>query len=505
MSKEISFKKQMPRNAVATLASFLSRTIYVIFLTPYLLDRLGPAAYGLVPLAGILTQYVSIIANSLSAAITRFISVELHKTDGGDPRVVFNTSIFMYAVLTVIQGFGFWLVIHNAQHILTIPEDILHDALVLITCSCIAFCMGFLGSVFKVSAYAMNRIDIISGLQTGINVLRIVLTIILFPLIGSNLKTVGYIELSVGIVGLIVYIVSWRILTPDLKISYKKIDVKRVKPILEMSGWVLVTQLGVLLTTNTDIWVANKYISADAGGVYAATRQISFIIRQISNMAFTLTGPIIITMYAQAQFDNLRIFSCRCVRYASLLLAVGTSVLCIYSWDILYFWLGAEYKKYGLMFSIMVAPLYLSLCVFPMFQIQTAAAKVRVMGIATLIFGVVSLGLSIVAVSLGHNKLLMLAMTGAIMLVIKNTIFVPLYTNKVLPGTGKIFQYIMAGTVVFILTAFIGWVIKLSCDTQSMFSVGFHMLVTIIVGIAVIWLVLEKEERDFLYKIGKIH
>jgi len=89
------FKKQLPRNALMKGFSFVSALIVGLWLVPYLVRQMGTAAYGLVPLAGLLTQYVGIISNCLAQSVTRFLTIELQK-DGGRPNVVFNSAIALF-------------------------------------------------------------------------------------------------------------------------------------------------------------------------------------------------------------------------------------------------------------------------------------------------------------------------------------------------------------------------------------------------------------------------
>ncbi len=96
------FKSQLPKNALMSVLSFVTYSVSAIWLTPYLVKHLGAAAYGLVPLAGLFTQYATIVIANLSASVTRFLTVELQKPKG-NPNVVFNSALFLFLLLFVIQ------------------------------------------------------------------------------------------------------------------------------------------------------------------------------------------------------------------------------------------------------------------------------------------------------------------------------------------------------------------------------------------------------------------
>jgi len=495
------FKKQFSKNAIAAGFTFITHAVAVAFLTPYLVLHLGVAAYGLVPLAGVLTQYASVIATCLGTAVTRFISVELNKDGGGSPQVVFNSALFLFVAITFVQGTIFALVLHNASAIFSIPQVVFEDAFILLICSSFAFCLNFIGSVFNVSTFARNRIDLSSRIHAGTQLLRIVLVVVLFSTFGPTLRCVGYAELVVALFQFFGGVYFWKKLTPELSLSFRSIDMKCLKPILQMSGWVMVSQLGFLLNARSDVWIANRFISPEAGGMYAAVLQGSYFIRQVCNVAFALTGPMFITYYAVNDLKKTQVLCQRVVRFASCTIAVPVAVLCSFSPELLAYWLGADFVQLWPLFVVMTSHLFLSLCVFPFFQIQNAANKVRIPGIATLIFGFLNLGLSLFLVRSCGLGMMGLAVTGALVLLLKNVGFMVWYT--------ACFQTIdlrlVYGSLGRALTVFIV-VVLLGCGMKQIVPMSISSLLvccvaTGLLGICITWMSFSRDEKQFVFTL----
>ena len=51
------------------------------FFVPFLLSRYGESSYGLISLAGFLTQYVGLVSGSFGDSANRYITISLNKDD----------------------------------------------------------------------------------------------------------------------------------------------------------------------------------------------------------------------------------------------------------------------------------------------------------------------------------------------------------------------------------------------------------------------------------------
>ena len=92
-----------------------------IWLVPYLVRHLGTAAYGLIPIAGMLTEYVSLISQSISSAVNRFLTIALQQDDVKEANRVFSTAFFSYLAIGLLQIPFLMIVIYYAGSIISIP------------------------------------------------------------------------------------------------------------------------------------------------------------------------------------------------------------------------------------------------------------------------------------------------------------------------------------------------------------------------------------------------
>lgn len=425
------FKGQLPKNALMALLSFVSYALSAVWLTPYLVNHLGAAAYGLVPIAELFTQYVSIITANLSGAVNRFLVVELQKKNGS-PNVIFNSSLSLYVALVLIQIPIFYFGIRYADRLFTIPSELRTDALLLLGWSAGGFLLSLISGVFGVSLYSKNRLDISSTIHLARLLLRLALIVVLFSVWGPKLRYIGYIDFMLNVLMTMCSIYYWRKFTPELFISPRQVDWKILSPVFGMSVWTIINQLGALLYLRSDIWIINRFISPVIAGQYAAILVAANFIRQLGLLFSGQFGPVSMSYWAKGEMIEMRRLLVLSVKVLSVGLALPAAFMCIYGDRVLGLWLGPDFAKFSLLLVVLCIHLPINASVFPLFQLQTASNSVQVPALVTFTMGIVNVAVSYwLGVRLGMGAL-GVALATAMVLVLKNTLFTPLYGAYIL-------------------------------------------------------------------------
>lgn len=425
------FKKQIPRNAVMAFLSFFTYTLTAIWLTPYLVKHLGAAAYSLVPLAGLLTQYVTIITAELSKSVNRFLTVEIQKV-GGEPNAVFNSSLFLYIILIILQVPVFSLAVGYAEHLFTIPEEFVLDAKLLFGFSAGAFLISLLGAVFGVSLFATNRLDIGNTMLLLRRLASLVLIVMCFSIWGPGLRFIGYVEFGLQIMMFGWSVYNWRRLTPELRLDIGQIHFKNLKPIFRMSSWTLINRLGTLLYLRSDVWIINRFISPDAAGRYAAVLVVANFIRQLSSQVSGQLAPAIMTFWAKEDLNGLR----RLLTFSVKILAVGLSIpvtfLCVNGGDVLGLWLGPDYARNAWLLVVLVIHTPINTGILPLFTLFIASNSVKIPALVTLVMGIINVAASYYLGVVMEMGMLGVALATAVVLTLKNACFTSVYSAVIL-------------------------------------------------------------------------
>lgn len=479
--------------------AFASYSASAIFLTPFLVRHLGNSAYGLIPLAGLFTQYSAIISAQLSGAVNRFLALELQK-ENGRANVVFNSALCLYLILIVLQIPLMIGLIFSLNFFFSIPAELYHDTVILFSCSSAAFLISMLDSVFGLPVFAFNRLDISSSLDLGKQVLRFCGIIIVFLWYGVALRYIGYIDLALALMTLSCNFYFCRRFAPNLKIQPKEIRFSILGPIFKMSFWTLLDNLGSLLFLRSDIWIINRFISAQAAGQYAALLVISNFIKQIGMLLGRQIAPSTMTLFAQKRLPELQMLLKQTETMLPLAVSFPIAIVTIFSRDLLTLWLNPGYAVLAPVLIVTVVHLIANATNFPLFYLYVAMNKVKLNGIILIILGIVNvMVVYLLGITFGLG-LLGVAIGGGLVLGAKNAIFTPLYGAYLLrlPKT-FFFRTLKNGILSMVLTCVVGFVIHKFLFFGGWSSLLLCMAVTGAFSLIGVWfLVLPIHDRIML-------
>lgn len=496
------FKRQLPRNSFFQVLAFVTQVVIGVLLVPYLVRQLGRAAYGLIPIAGMMTEYVNLISHSIASAVNRFLTIALQRNDTEEANRVFNTAMFSYLAIGLLQVPVFVLVIYHAGTLFSIPDELFRDAILLLICSAVVYLVNLLASVFVVPMYANNRLDVCRIIDIGRCLFRLVGVVTLFLAFGPALRYVGYVDLGIGVVVLAVQIVIGKRLAPALVLGRRYYDWHKIRQLAGMSGWLLLNSIGALLFLRIDIWLCNRFVSAEAAGDYAAVQQWAILIRHGGMIVSAVIAPMVVIYYAKSDMEHVIRLSQVAVRVLSLVLAVPISLMCVFSPSLLRLWLGNSFVPLAPLMMLLLCHLVINVGVMPLFNIQVALNKVRWPGMVTLMMGVVNLGLALSLVTYLDWGIYGIATAGAIVLTAKNAVFTPLYAAWILrrPWHTFVRSYLLALGLLIVLMGF-GFALNRYATPASWGNLVLLAFVIGVIGLAAVWVVLPASDRRLMIEL----
>jgi O-antigen/teichoic acid export membrane protein len=493
------FKTQLPRNLSLQVLSFILHVGIGIWLVPYLIHHLGRAAYGLIPIAAMMTQYVSLISQNISASVQRFLTIALQRGDVEDANRIFNTAFFSYLALGLVQVPIFALIVYYASEIFSIPQQLFEDAIVLLVCSAASFLINLVCSVFAVPIYANNRLDIARGLDISRMIARLAGIVTLFVVFGPALRYVGYVDLALSIVLCGIQVSVGRRLAPILKLALRCYDWHEVKQLMGMGCWLFVNQVGVLLFLRTDIWVCNRFIGAESAGDYAAVLQWSVLIREAGALVGAVITPMIVICYARSEIERMIRMTSLGVRVLSLALAIPISVMCVFSSSFLSVWLGDPYARLAPLMVIMLCHLVINVGTSPLYNINNAMNKVKWPGLVTLVGGIASLLLALLFGKYLGWGVYGVAVGSAIPLTLRNALFVPIYGARLSGQPWYTFlRCCLSGSMCLVVLIVFGQVICHCIHPTSWVHLVLVSMIMGATGLCLAWFWLPKQDRHLI-------
>jgi len=414
-------------NLTANLANFGVSVLVSVWFTPYLIEHLGVAGYGLIPLMTTVTSYLGLVTFGLNAAVGRYILIALKCRDERSANRFFNTSLVSSAALVVLLVMpAAWLSSHSGL-LFRVPVGYEHDANLLFGFMIAMFMVATVSSPFEVATFCSNRFDLRSGLQIGATVVRAGGVVLLFSVAVPRVWHAGCASLVAAILSAVGAAWMWRKLTPQLSVAPADFSWRSLAELTSTGGWMVVNQVGTLLYLSIDLLVVNRMLGVDAGGHYAAVMQWSALLRGMAGAIAGVFGPTILAHYAHGDIDGLVSYSRNAVRLLGLIMALPIGLICGLSRPILSVWLGVQFSAFAPLMSLMTLHLCVNLSVLPLFSLQVATNRVRWPGIVTCVMGVANLGLAVLLTGPARWGVYGVAAAGAIMLTAKNAVYTPVY------------------------------------------------------------------------------
>jgi len=461
--KADSSLKRVKKNGLLTAVHFAVYTLSSFWFIPFLVNQYGDGTYGLIALAGFLTQYVGFIAGCIGSSIGRFLNIALNKNDWVQANEIFSTAIVGILVLIVLQVPFFVWGIWKLDWLIGFPPEMGTDFRVLVACKVVVFLASILMGVIYTPIQAANRLDI--GLTVNIvgQLVRLLLLVMLILRIGPKLWIIGVVDLLMFCVGTVAMYFFYRQLARNLVFKRKHITGKWVRPVMNMAGWSIVAGLGQILFQKTDVLIINRFVDFKLAGICAALLIWPNFVQQIAKNISSLLMPVVMIDYSRGHFQRIRdlvLLTSQLLCLMSLFACGGVMVLG--DW-LLELWMGAGYRQYQWVLVLMLLHFPLTLTREAIWLVFPAFNKMKDLGISNLISGVLNIILSLLLVFMGFGLAGVIIATG-LSLVLQRTLFLTWFAAKTLDIEYRKFIRIYTGGILLVVAVAVQWVFFKNSD-----------------------------------------
>jgi membrane protein EpsK len=490
-------------NVLANLAYFVLNAGLQLWFTRYLIDHLGVATYGLVPLATNITNYMAILTVALSGSVGRFLTIDLARGDIETANRTFNTSLFASIVLAAgllpVAGALSWF----APSLLNIPAGQEMGTRFLLMCACFAFLLNAVGSSFACSTFAKNRFDV-QRLIDGVGlVTQVGVILCLFYWVGSNLWYVGLGIAGSALVRQVCYQISWRKLTPEVRLRPRAFDRARLRELLGMGGWLTVSAGGWILYQSIDLPLLNTMVGATVAGTYAPLLQLDTMLRSVAGIAAGVLVPSITAHHARGDSDRVANTVVQAMRLLGLTMAVPVGIAAGLAGPLLDAWLGRGFAEQATTMRALVLPLATALPAMAAVPVYTATNRVSWAGLLVLCQGVLTVPLAVALVGVAGWGPTGVAAAKSTALLLGAVLFHPFYTGHILAlPMSRFLKPVLASAAVAIAAAFAAYeATELCVVTGWPALLGLGSMVGLVAYGIVMMAVMTPSERATLHTL----
>lgn len=498
----------MAVNITATIIAFAVSTGITFFLTPFIVGRLGRAAYGFIGLSSSIIDYTSLITIALNAMAGRFVSISYLKGDKKLANKYFSSVFFSNLFFAgIIFLFAIFFLIY-IDVLLDVPSELLRDVRLLFGFLVLNSMLGLVTGEFGVATFIKNRLELSSIRNVIADFLRAAILLIAFSCFAPH---VWYIGLS-GLI-LTVYTVIWNIkyrnrLTPDLRVNIKNFDLAKVKELISSGAWNIITKLSNILSQGLDLLFANIFVGAAAMGTFSISKTVPMMALALMGAIASAFAPQLTNYYAQGRNDlivqelqkSIRVVSC-----------FSTPILCslyVFSGDFYHLWLpGQDYRELWLLTVLGFIASPFTMPQEALWNVFTITNKLKYSSLTLLgeSIGVFCSILVLMNFVEDHmQRLIILACTRTVWGFFRSSFFLPMYAAHCLQQRLTTFyKYLLHSVLCLIVSVGLCFLLRSFVHADSWLKLIMMILLSCVIGFTCNFFgTMTKHDRGYL--LGKI-
>jgi membrane protein EpsK len=420
------------RDIGLNLASYVASLFAMLFYSPFLVSRLGVAAYGFVPMTINAVQYLGVVTGALQLSTGRSLAAALQAEDETRPSAVMSTAVWALLGLLAALLPALLPLAWGADRLLHTPEGLEVEVRWLALGALLMFFLGALASVLELVAYVRGRFDLRSVMVVASTVVRVGVPVGLISALGPRLRYIGVGLVAGALVHLVFAAFSARRLLPSLRVSPRLASARVLRELASVGGWTIANQLGVLLFLNADLLVVNRVLGSRASGDYSLVLVWSTLLITVGSAAANAFGPRILASVAGDRPEETVVIARDGVRVVSVMMALPVGLIAGFAGPLLRAWQGPGFEHLAPVLTLVVILLGFSLGYQPLATVFLAHQALRLPSLVQLVAGMFSVSCGYLLARHTSLGLFAPALAGGLTLALRSCLFTPLYAASLM-------------------------------------------------------------------------
>jgi O-antigen/teichoic acid export membrane protein len=390
-------KGQILKNVGSSWFALGVNVLVGIFLSPYILHRLGDEAFGIWILIFSITGYYGLFDLGIRSSIVRYVARYSAVNDGDELNRLINTAMFSYSGVGAVALVITLTVTYYVTSIFKIPPEFVVTARWLLLMVGAAVSLGFPLGVFGGILDGLQRFYLMNVTSVSATLLRALL-IVLALRHGGGLLSVAFVTVSLPLLSALVNAaVVFR--QVRLRLGWRYASRASLRQIASYSGNTFVILVAARLRFKTDAMVIGTFISTAAVTNFTiGARLVDYAGEVVQSMA-QIFVPMSSQSDAVGDLQRLRQILVAGNRMCALVVFPISAILVILGKSVIEAWVGARYIAASFpVMMILLVPTTLMLMQAASGRVLFGMGKHRMLAKVTLAEGVANLILSVVLV-----------------------------------------------------------------------------------------------------------
>ena len=373
---EISKRLVLINTASGLLARVINVSV-VLWLNAYLLRRISPDEYILLPVLMSIIVLLPLFTSFLTAGLGRFILAAYAQGDDCGVTQIVST---MFPLLSAAGGIllaGGLVFAWYIDKILLIPSDLLWDARMMMVLLILSVAVKPPCAVFNVGFYVQQRYVALNVINVCGELLRVLLLFVLLFAVSTRVLWVVVANV-VSEVTLTVTMLVWSMrMIPALRFRMREIRWTRARELLSFGGWSFLGYLAFKLRETSVLLILQRLATPLDVVVFNVGCQGR---RQVDAWTDVIAGPlypVVTAMHAVGAKERVQNIYLRGGRFALWFTLIVGLPAALYAEPIVRLYATATYLEAAVVMIVTLAGLPISGGAWMIWQVASATGRVR--------------------------------------------------------------------------------------------------------------------------------
>lgn len=390
-------KLQIIKNVSSSWVALGTNVLVGIFLSPFILHRLGDAAFGIWVLIFSVTGYYGLFDFGIRSSVVRYVSKARATGDLQYASKVISTSLFTYTCIGVLAFLVTLLLSTYVNSIFRIPAEFQSTARWLLLMVGAAVSLGFPLGISGGVLEGLQKFYVVNWTSIAATLLRAIL--IVFALHrGYGLLSVAFITVVLPVLTSIIRsIVAMRMLPITLR--FVNVDRATFREMATYSGTTLIMIVSARLRFKSDSIIIGTFLSSVAITYFNIGSRIVDYAGEVVESLAQIFVPMSSHSDAQGDADRLRKIFVAGNRFCAFTIFPICAILIVLGKSLIEVWVGARYvaQSYPVLLLLLI-PTSLMLAQAASGRVLLGMGKHRTLAIVMMIEGLINIALSIALV-----------------------------------------------------------------------------------------------------------
>jgi O-antigen/teichoic acid export membrane protein len=482
------------KNIVANWIGLAGTAMVGIFLTPFMLHKLGDSGYGLWVLASAFTGYYGILDLGLRSAILRYVARYAAVKDWENLGRVLTTALLAYAAISVVMVFVTIVAAWKFEIWFHVAHDWAGSSKLLLLIFGIGSAVGVPLGAFAGVLEGLQKFTLLNIVQVISSALRALLIVICLSS-GYGLVTLAMITVGVNLAGSLTYAaVAYRTF-PQLTVRWSNAQLSTFRTLAGFGIVVFWIGIAQQLRFQTDAVVIGGFVSVQAITLFAVGGKLIAYATEAVQVTAQVFTPMSSHYDATNNLDQLRRTLVVGNRYSSFVMLPLAAILLIIGKSIIRVWVGPAYLSGYTVLAILTVPTTLYLVQAASTKTLYGMGRHRTLAIVLLAEGIANLVLSIAfSKPYGINGV---ALGTAVPLTCTSLFFLPVHLCRTL--NMRLRDYLRATYFYPILLSvpfgFTLWITDRVIQARKYAQLLLELVISGLIYVALVFIYFSRKER----------